>query len=128
MSISAQLRFWAKYVGSGAALRVLSGGTTPAECQGAAAAFEKRLDGAAALNSTDVVLDIGAGLGFHGQRLAARCRLWIGVDIIADHLSRTPHAPARSEKMAWIVTNGYDLSCVSDRSATLVYSTSLFLH
>ena len=77
---------------------------------------------------SDVVLEIGCGVGRVGSVLAPLCREWIGADVserMLEHMSRRlAHLP----NVRALPLNGYDLRNVPSDSIDLVYSTIVFLH
>lgn len=80
------------------------------------------------VGASDVVLEIGCGVGRVGSVLAPLCREWIGADVserMLEHMSRRlAHLP----NVRPLPLNGYDLRNVPADSIDLVYSTIVFLH
>ena len=80
------------------------------------------------INPTDVVLEIGCGIGRVGQCLAGRCRRWIGADVSPHMLA---HAAARLREfpnVEFVELSGYDLRPIADCSIDFVYCTVVFMH
>lgn len=80
------------------------------------------------IRPTDTILEIGAGVGRVGRRLAPLCHEWIGGDVSDRMLA---HLRRRLEDLPNVRTvslNGYDLSPVASASLDVVYSTVVFMH
>jgi ubiquinone/menaquinone biosynthesis C-methylase UbiE len=80
------------------------------------------------VHPTDVILEIGAGVGRVGSALAPRCKEWIGADVsphmvryMKERLKAFPNARA-------IEISGYDLAPIPDNSIDMVYCTVVFMH
>lgn len=80
------------------------------------------------IRETDVVLEIGAGVGRVGYALAPLCKQWIGVDVSENMLSHTRKRLAQFDNVSTVASNGYDLSAVPSESVDVVYSTVVFMH
>jgi SAM-dependent methyltransferase len=80
------------------------------------------------VNPTDVILEIGAGVGRVGAALAPRCKEWIGADV-SPHMVR--HMKDRLKdhpNVRTIEISGYDLAPIPDASVDMVYCTVVFMH
>ncbi len=80
------------------------------------------------IKPTDVVLEIGCGIGRVGQCLAAHCQRWIGADVSPYMLG---HAAARLREFSnveFVELPGNDLSPIADASIDFVYCTVVFMH
>lgn len=80
------------------------------------------------INPTDVVLEIGCGIGRVGKCLAPLCRRWIGADV-SPHMLR--HAAERLREflnVEFVELSGTDLHPIADNSIDLVYCTVVFMH
>jgi SAM-dependent methyltransferase len=80
------------------------------------------------VSSSDVVLEIGAGVGRAGAFLAPICKQWIGTDVSENMIHHARRRLAKFENVRMLVTNGYDLDGVPSESADVVYSTVVFMH
>ena len=80
------------------------------------------------VDSSDVVLEIGCGIGRVGQQLASRCRKWIGCDVSARMLNLAAERLRESPNVELVETSGYDLKPIADVSVDLVYCTAVFMH
>jgi SAM-dependent methyltransferase len=80
------------------------------------------------INTTDVVVEIGCGIGRVGKIIAPLCQEWIGCDVSANMLA---HAQARLNglpNVRFVEISGVDLQPLPDNSADLVYCTVVFMH
>lgn len=82
----------------------------------------------AGIAPTDVILEIGCGIGRVGKVLAPRCQQWIGVDVSANMLRYAADNLQGITNTRFVETNGFDLSAIPDQSVDLVYSTVVFMH
>ena len=80
------------------------------------------------VDSSDVVLEIGCGIGRVGQQLASRCRKWIGCDVSARMLNLAADRLREFPNVELVETSGYDLKPIADVSVDLVYCTAVFMH
>ncbi len=80
------------------------------------------------LQPTDVVLEIGCGVGRVGASLAPRCARWIGADVSAEMLRHARGALAGQANVDLVPLNGVDLAGVDDRSVDVAYCTGVFMH
>jgi ubiquinone/menaquinone biosynthesis C-methylase UbiE len=80
------------------------------------------------INPTDVVLEIGCGIGRVGQCLARRCRRWIGADVSPHMLGFAAERLREFSNVEFIELPGNDLSPIPDSSIDFVYSTVVFMH
>lgn len=80
------------------------------------------------VNSTDVVLEIGAGVGRVGAILAPLCREWIGADVSENMLSHISARLQRYSNVRTVALSGFDLSPIETGSVDLVYCTVVFMH
>ena len=77
---------------------------------------------------SDVVLEIGCGIGRVGRELAPRCRKWIGCDVSARMLNLAADRLREFPNVELVETSGYDLKPIADVSVDLVYCTAVFMH
>ena len=77
---------------------------------------------------SDVVLEIGCGIGRVGRELAPQCRKWIGCDVSARMLNLAADRLREFPNVELVETSGYDLKPIADVSVDLVYCTAVFMH
>jgi len=80
------------------------------------------------INPTDVVLEIGCGIGRVGQCLAGRCRRWIGADVSPHMLGFAAERLREFRNVEFVELPGNDLSPIADSSIDFVYCTVVFMH
>ncbi len=77
---------------------------------------------------TDVILEIGCGIGRVGQVLAPRCREWIGADVAENMIRHLRKRLQHHSNVRTVVLDGYDLDMIPSESIDLVYCTVVFMH
>jgi SAM-dependent methyltransferase len=80
------------------------------------------------LKASDVVLEIGAGVGRVGATVAPICKEWIGVDVSENMLAHIRKRLAHLNNVRAIPTSGYDLAEIRSNSIDLVYCSVVFMH
>ncbi|HXA09528.1 MAG TPA: class I SAM-dependent methyltransferase [Chthoniobacterales bacterium] len=80
------------------------------------------------ISPTDVVLEIGCGIGRVGQCLAGRCRRWIGADVSPHMLGFAAERLREFRNVELVELSGYDLRPIADCSIDVVYCTVVFMH
>ena len=80
------------------------------------------------VDRSDVVLEIGCGIGRVGRELAPQCRKWIGCDVSAKMLTLAAERLREFPNVELVETSGYDLKPIADLSIDLVYCTAVFMH
>jgi ubiquinone/menaquinone biosynthesis C-methylase UbiE len=80
------------------------------------------------VQKTDVVLEIGAGVGRVGAAVAPLCRQWIGTDVSENMVRHIKRRLAQYDNVQALATNGYDLNAVASNSIDLVYCTIVLMH
>lgn len=80
------------------------------------------------INPTDVVLEIGCGVGRVGKHLASRCQRWTGADVSPHMLKFAAERLANFSNVEFVELSGNDLRPIADRSIDLVYCTVVFMH
>jgi len=80
------------------------------------------------LRPTDVVLEIGCGVGRVGVKLAAHCAQWIGADVSSHMLGHAQRALEGITNVRFVQLNGVDLAGIADASVDVVYCTAVFMH
>jgi len=86
------------------------------------------LEQSVGVRPTDVIVEIGCGVGRVGRVLAPRCKEWVGADVSQNMLSHTRRRLADLPNVRTVALNGYDLAPLADRSADVVYCTVVFMH
>jgi len=80
------------------------------------------------VDSSDVVLEIGCGIGRVGKQLASRCRKWIGCDVSPNMLKLAAKRLREFSNVELVEISGYDLKPIAESSVDLVYCTVVFMH
>ena len=80
------------------------------------------------INSTDIVLEIGCGIGRVGKHLAGRCGRWIGADVSPNMLTFAAERLRDFSNVEFIELSGNDLRPIGDSSIDVVYCTVVFMH
>ena len=80
------------------------------------------------IETEDVVLEIGCGVGRVGKVVAPLCRKWIGCDVASNMLSLTAKRLEGLSNVELLEISGYNLSGVADASVDVVYCTVVFMH
>ena len=80
------------------------------------------------IHSTDVVLEIGCGIGRVGKHLAGRCRHWIGADVSPNMLGFAAERLRDFSNVEFIELSGNNLRPISDNSIDFAYCTAVFMH
>lgn len=80
------------------------------------------------INPTDVVLEIGCGVGRVGKHLASHCQRWIGSDVSPNMLKFAAERLANFSNVEFVELSGNDLRPIADNSIDLVYCTVVFMH
>jgi len=80
------------------------------------------------IETDDVVLEIGCGVGRVGKVVAPLCRKWIGCDVSPNMLSLTRQRLNGLLNVELVEISGYDLSGVAGGSVDVVYCTVVFMH
>jgi ubiquinone/menaquinone biosynthesis C-methylase UbiE len=78
--------------------------------------------------SSDVVLEIGCGVGRVGKHIAPRCRRWIGADVSPNMLKFAAERLQNFKNVEFVELSGNDLRPIPDNSIDLVYCTVVFMH
>ena len=80
------------------------------------------------IKSTDVVLEIGCGIGRVGKHLAGRCHRWIGADVSPNMLAFAAERLRDFSNVEFVELSGNDLRPIGDNSIDVVYCTVVFMH
>ena len=77
---------------------------------------------------SDIVLEIGCGIGRVGNELAPRCKKWIGCDISGNMLEHARKRLSHLENVELLELPECNLDPVEDNSIDIVYCTVVFMH
>jgi SAM-dependent methyltransferase len=80
------------------------------------------------IHPTDVVVDIGCGLGRLSRALAARAGRVLAVDVSSEMIERARELNAHLGNVEWLVGDGESLAGIEDASADAVVSHVVFQH
>jgi len=80
------------------------------------------------IDTTDVVLEIGCGVGRVGKHLAGRCSRWIGADVSPNMLRFAAERLRDFSNVEFVELSGNDLQPISNDSIDVVYCTVVFMH
>ena len=106
----------------------VAGTEDEAELKGSGIGTTKFLLENVGMGRSDVVLEIGCGIGRVGRELAPQCRKWIGCDVSARMLNLAAERLREFPNVELVETSGYDLKPIADVSVDLVYCTAVFMH
>jgi ubiquinone/menaquinone biosynthesis C-methylase UbiE len=77
---------------------------------------------------SDVVLEIGCGVGRVGAEVAPRVKEWIGTDISGNMLGHAARRLAHLPNVRFVELSDVSLSEIPTESVDVVYSTVVFMH
>jgi ubiquinone/menaquinone biosynthesis C-methylase UbiE len=80
------------------------------------------------IQPSDVVLEIGCGVGRVGKHLARHCHRWIGADVSPNMLRYAAERLRHLPNVEFVEIPGNDLRPIADESVDVVYSTVVFMH
>ena len=80
------------------------------------------------IRPTDVVLDIGCGLGRLTRAIAKRARRAIGVDVSREMIERARELNAHLTNVEWVLGDGVSLAAIEDEGVDGVISHVVFQH
>jgi len=80
------------------------------------------------IDPTDVILEIGCGVGRVGKHLAGRCRRWIGADVSPNMLRFAGERLRDFPNVEFVELSGNDLKPIPDNSIDVAYCTVVFMH
>jgi ubiquinone/menaquinone biosynthesis C-methylase UbiE len=86
------------------------------------------LDRFAHVKPTDVVLEIGCGVGRVGKALAPRCATWIGTDVSGNMLKHARQRLGPVPNVQLVELSGVGLQEIASESVDVVYCTVVFMH
>ena len=88
----------------------------------------ERLRTTVGIERSDVILEIGAGVGRVGAALAPICQRWIGADVSRHMVAHMRRRLAHLGNVEAIEISGHDLAPVPSASVDVVYCTVVFMH
>lgn len=80
------------------------------------------------VDPTDVILEIGCGVGRVGKYMGPRCSKWIGTDISRGMLNVAALRLRGVPNIQLVELSSVGLREIPDESVSLVYSTVVFMH
>jgi SAM-dependent methyltransferase len=80
------------------------------------------------IQPSDVVVDIGCGLGRLTRAVAGRAKKAIGVDVSSEMLARAREHNSEIENVEWLQGDGHSLAGIADASVDAVISHVVFQH
>jgi len=80
------------------------------------------------IRPTDVVLEIGCGIGRVGRGLAHFVKEWIGCDVSSEMLRQAQRKTLGLPNVRLVEVSGHDLQPIPDASVDVVYTTVVFMH
>lgn len=80
------------------------------------------------IRPTDVVLEIGCGIGRVGKLLAPKCRQWIGTDISGNMVRHARQRLGDLPNVTFVELGRLGLHEIPDESIDVVYCTVVFMH
>jgi SAM-dependent methyltransferase len=80
------------------------------------------------IQPTDVILDIGCGLGRLTRALATRAHRVIGLDVSKEMIDRARELNAQLDNVEWVLGDGESLAGIADGSVDGVISHVVFQH
>lgn len=113
---------------AGNARLVVSGTADVAEHDASGLATALDVVTEARVTASDVVLEIGCGVGRVGKHLAPRCARWIGTDVSGKMLTHARETLRGANNASFQRISGFDLTGIADASVDVVYCTGVFMH
>jgi ubiquinone/menaquinone biosynthesis C-methylase UbiE len=83
---------------------------------------------AVGISPSDVVLEIGCGIGRVGQVVAPCCQRWIGCDVSPNMLRFAADRLRQFSNVELVEISGHDLAPIANESVNVVYCTVVFMH
>ena len=80
------------------------------------------------IKPTDVVMEIGCGVGRVGKLLAPSCGTWIGGDVSGVMLEHAKQRLGPVPNVQFVELSGLGLDGIADASIDVVYCTVVFMH
>jgi SAM-dependent methyltransferase len=86
------------------------------------------LENTVGVRPSDIILEIGCGVGRVGASLAPRCAKWIGCDVSSNMIEYSKIRLNAHQNISLIEISGFSLDGVNDTTIDMVYSTVVFMH
>lgn len=80
------------------------------------------------IEPSDVVLEIGCGVGRVGAVIAPLCARWIGADVSENMLRHARERLSGQGNVETVALSGYDLAPIASATIDVVYCTVVFMH
>lgn len=80
------------------------------------------------IQSSDVVLEIGCGVGRVGKHISRHCGRWIGTDVSPNMLEFAAANLQGLANVEFVELSGYDLKPIGNESIDVIYCTVVFPH
>ena len=126
---SAYKATWQRLAGSADdAKTAVAGYTDEAQLHASGTHTLEILDQLVGVKASDVVLEIGCGVGRVGKLLSPRCARWIGTDISRRMLDVAAERLRGSPNLELVELGTVGLREIPDVSVDLVYCTVVFMH
>jgi len=110
------------------AIQVVQGDVGEDELHRTARATINDLVAIVGVGQSDVILEIGCGVGRVGKILAPMCKEWIGCDVSSNMLRHTRERLHGLLNVRLVELSGFDLAPIADASVDMVYCTVVFMH
>lgn len=88
----------------------------------------KTLEQFVGINASDVILEIGCGVGRVGKTLSNRCSKWIGTDISGNMLKHAARRLKGRKNIELVELSTVGLNEIADNSIDVVYCIVVFMH
>jgi ubiquinone/menaquinone biosynthesis C-methylase UbiE len=86
------------------------------------------LENTVGVRPSDIILEIGCGVGRVGASLAPRCAKWIGCDVSSKMIEYSTIRLNAHQNVSLIEISGFSLDGVKDATIDMVYCTVVFMH
>jgi len=106
----------------------VTGDATESELRASGKETIDRINESIVITKSDVVLEIGCGIGRIGRELASKCRKWIGCDISPNMLKYARKRLVHLKNIELIELPESNLSPIEDSYVDVVYCSVVFMH
>ena len=110
------------------ALSMMDGSPNEESCQLTGQYIAKRIANALLLNQSDVVLELGCGVGRIGREIAPHCGKWFGADISENLIKIAKLRMAHLNNISFSHLNKTSLDPFPDHFFDKAYSHAVFIH
>ncbi len=86
------------------------------------------LEATVGIRQSDVILEIGCGIGRVGTVLAPRCREWIGCDVSSNMLDFAKDRLSGLDNIRLVEISGFDLAPIEASTVDMVYCHVVLMH